>query len=285
MRREPSQDKPMTKTTPFFPRKRLGQHFLKNPQIIQDILTKARFEENAEVLEVGPGLGALTLPPAERVNRVIGVEKDPRLAEMLRKRLSLEKISNVILINADILKLDFVQIPGSGTAPFHVIGNLPYNISSPFVEKLISHRTRVRRAILTFQLELARRLAAVPGNKDYGSLTILIQYYARITPLLEISREAFFPKPEVASMVLEMDFTRPYPKRAEDEETFRKVVKAAFSQRRKTVLNSLRGSLTSLGREPIMAALEKCGIDPGNRAEDLHMDDYLCLCTLLKPGP
>jgi len=82
-----------------------------------------------------------------------------------------------------------------------------------------------------------------------------------------------------------MDFTRPYPKRTEDEETFRKVVKAAFSQRRKTVLNSLRGSLASLGREPIMAALEECGIDPGNRAEDLHMDDYLCLSALLKPGP
>jgi 16S rRNA (adenine1518-N6/adenine1519-N6)-dimethyltransferase len=269
----------------LFPKKRLGQHFLKDPQIIQEIVTKARFEEDSAVLEVGPGLGALTFPLAGRVKEIIGVEKDSRLVDTLQKRLSLEQTSNVTLIHSDILKLDFAQIVGSEEKQIHVIGNLPYNISSPFVEKLISHRSQVKRAILTFQLELARRLAAAPGNKAYGALSVLIQYYARITPLLEISREAFYPKPEVASMVLELDFTRPFPRRAENEENFRKVVKACFAHRRKTILNSLRRALTSVDHDHILSALAKCGIEPGRRAENLHMDDYLCLSGALDLGP
>ena len=275
----------MRRAPHFFPKKKLGQHFLQDPRIIRDIITKARFEEDSEVLEVGPGLGALTFPLAGRVKRVIGVEKDSRLVDMLQKHLSLEQTGNVTLIHSDILKLDFAQIVGSEEKPIHVIGNLPYNISSPFVEKLISHRSQVKRAILTFQLELARRLAATPGNKAYGALSVLIQYYARITPLLEISRDAFYPKPEVASMVLELDFTRPFPRRAENEENFRKVVKASFAHRRKTILNSLRRALTSVDHDHILSALAKCGIEPGRRAENLHMDDYLCLSENVKAGP
>jgi 16S rRNA (adenine1518-N6/adenine1519-N6)-dimethyltransferase len=275
----------MRRVRRFFPKKKLGQHFLKDPQIIQEIITKARFEEDSEVLEVGPGLGALTFPLAGRVKRVIGVEKDSRLMDTLQKRLALEQTSNVTLIHSDILKLDFLQVVGSEGKQIHVIGNLPYNISSPFVEKLISHRALVSTAILTFQLELARRLAALPGNKAYGALSVLVQYYARITPLLEIPKEAFYPKPEVASMVLELDFTKPYPRRAGDEENFRKVVKASFAQRRKTILNSLRGALTSLERDHILEALEKCGIEPGKRAENVNINDYLCLSSALKAGP
>jgi 16S rRNA (adenine1518-N6/adenine1519-N6)-dimethyltransferase len=269
----------------LFPKKRLGQHFLKDPRIIQEIVTRARFEEDSEVLEVGPGLGALTFPLAGRVRRVIGVERDSRLVEKLQKHLSLEQISNVTLIPCDILKLDFAQIVGPGEKQIHVIGNLPYNISSPFVEMLISHRSHVKKAVLTFQLELARRLAAAPGSKAYGALSILIQYYARITPLLEISREAFYPKPEVASMVLELDFTRPYPRRAQNEENFRKVVKASFAHRRKTIINSLRRALTSVDHDRILRALAKCGIQPGTRAENLRMDDYVCLSGALDPTP
>jgi 16S rRNA (adenine1518-N6/adenine1519-N6)-dimethyltransferase len=275
----------MRRASHFFPKKRLGQHFLKDQRIIQNIITKARFEEDSEVLEVGPGLGALTFPLAGRVKRVIGVEKDARLMDTLQKRLSLEQTGNVTLINSDILKLDFFRIVGSEGEQIHVLGNLPFNISSPFVEMLISHRAQVKRAILTFQLELARRLAAAPGNKAYGALTVLVQYYAHITPLLEIPREAFYPKPEVASMVLELDFTRPYPRKAGDEENFRRIVKASFAQRRKTIVNSLKGALTSLGRDRILNALEECGIEPGKRAEELHMDHYLCLSEALHPGP
>jgi 16S rRNA (adenine1518-N6/adenine1519-N6)-dimethyltransferase len=275
----------MRRASHFFPNKRLGQHFLKDPRIIRDIITRARFEEDSEVLEVGPGLGALTFPLAGRVKRVIGVEKDARLMDTLQKRLSLEQTGNVTLIHSDILKLDFFRITGPEEKRIHVIGNLPFNISSPFVEMLISHRTRVKRAVLTFQLELARRLAAAPGSKAYGALTVMVQYYAHITPLLEIPREAFYPKPEVASMVLELDFTRPFPRRAGDEKNFRRIVKASFAQRRKTIVNSIRGALTSLSRDRILNALEECGIEPGKRAEDLHMDHYLCLSEALQPGP
>ena len=234
------------------------------------------------MLEVGPGRGALTLPLAGRVKRVFAVEKDPRLAEMLKKTLERAGIENVILVCGDILRLDFHEVVGAQEGKINVIGNLPYNISSPFLEKIIRNKELIKRAILTFQLELANRLVGSPGNKAYGAMTVLMQYHARLSPLLTIPKESFHPRPKVSSMVLEMDFTRPHPTRTEDEEHFRKVVKAAFAQRRKTVSNSLRHTLPSFGAEKILEALDQCGIDPRKRAETLNIDDFLCLSAALK---
>jgi 16S rRNA (adenine1518-N6/adenine1519-N6)-dimethyltransferase len=272
----------MKDSSPFYPKKSLGQHFLKTQHVIHEIITRAGFERDSRVLEVGPGRGALTLPLAGRVKHVFAVEKDPRLAEMLKKTLERAGIENVILVCGDILRLDFHEVVGDQEGKFNVIGNLPYNISSPFLEKIIRNKELIRRAILTFQLELANRLVGSPGNKAYGAMTVLMQYHARLSPLLTIPKESFHPRPKVSSMVLEMDFTRPHPTRTEDEEHFRKVVKAAFAQRRKTVSNSLRHTLPSFGAEKILEALEQCSIDPGKRAETLTIDDFLCLSAALK---
>jgi 16S rRNA (adenine1518-N6/adenine1519-N6)-dimethyltransferase len=263
---------------PFRPKKSLGQHFLRDPLIIERILAGAKFDRASTVIEVGAGLGALTFPLSSCVQRVIAVEKDGTLAEKLRAGLAREGIGNVTLIHEDILKLELARL---SEEKIEVIGNIPYNISSPLIEKLIRNRHRLQRAVLTLQHELAARLTASPGNKQYGALTVLIQYHAHLSPLLEIPREAFHPKPKVSSTVVQFDFSKPYPRRAEHEEFFRKVVRAAFAHRRKTLLNSLRGTFPSWEVQSTLNAMQRCAIDPQRRAETLSIEDFLNLSEAL----
>ena len=263
---------------PFRPKKSLGQHFLRDPLLVERILDGAKFERSSTVLEIGSGLGALTFPLASRVQHVITVEKDGALAEKLRAGLARERIGNVTLIHEDILKLDLARL---SEEKIEVIGNIPYNISSPLIEKLIRNRHRIQRAVLTLQRELAARLTASPGNKQYGALTVLIQYHAHLSPLLEIPREAFYPKPKVSSTVVQFEFSKPYPRRADHEEFFRRLVRAAFAHRRKTLLNSLRGTFPSWEVQSTLNAMQRCAIDPRRRAETLSTEDFLDLSTAL----
>lgn len=266
----------------FRPKKRLGQHFLKDKETIHKIITRARFDKCDEVLEIGAGLGALTLPLARSVHKIFAVEKDSLLTDILRKKLFHAGIDNVILINDDILKLDFNKIGALPTKKIKVIGNLPYNLSSPLLEKLIKNRNLMTGAILMFQIELARRLISAPGSKEYGAISVLIQYHAHVSPLLEVPKENFYPRPKIDSMVLELDFERPYPRKAENEKNFRTVVKGAFAYRRKTLLNSLKRTLSSYSSEKILEALAKCAIESWKRAETLDIDDFLCLSSALE---
>jgi 16S rRNA (adenine1518-N6/adenine1519-N6)-dimethyltransferase len=272
---------PIKKRTGPRPNKRLGQHFLVDRGIIEGIISRAGFQTSDMVLEIGPGQGALTFPLARSVGHVVAVEKDTRLAGLLEEKLSRAGIANVTLINRDILKWDFNEISNHSSAKIQVIGNLPYNISSPFLEKLVENRNLVSRAVLMFQLEVARRLTASPGSKAYGAMTLTVRYHAKPTAFFEVSAEAFFPRPKVNSMVLELDFERPYPKRAVHDGDLKRVVRGAFAHRRKTLLNSLKGFFPSWNPEMILEAMKKCGIDPGTRAETLDMDDFLCLGTAL----
>ena len=266
----------------FGPNKRLGQHFLIDRGVIKEIIDRADFRKTDRILEIGPGLGALTIPMAGYVSEVIGVEKDPQLVDTLKKRLSVEDITNVTLINDDILRVDLKKAVGPSEKDIKVIGNLPYNISSPFLEKLLNHRNLVKKAVLMFQLEFAKRLLASPGGKDYGSISILTRYHAAFSPLLEVSKNAFYPRPEVDSMVVAIDMEKPYPKRAGDEQLFKKIVKGAFAHRRKTVFNSLKGTLKSYKSQDISAALERCSIDSMRRAETIDIDGFLSLASELK---
>ncbi|HUU81462.1 MAG TPA: 16S rRNA (adenine(1518)-N(6)/adenine(1519)-N(6))-dimethyltransferase RsmA [Acidobacteriota bacterium] len=265
----------------FRPQKRLGQHFLIDRQIIHKIIRSARFEASDLVLEIGPGQGALTLPLAQSVGQVVAVEKDTYLAGLLKEKLSRTQLINVTLINHDILKLDLNEIKPPSPVKIKVIGNLPYNISSPLLEKLIENRELVSRAVLMFQSEVAERLTASPGGKAYGAMTLLIQYHALPTPLLEVSRKSFYPIPKVDSMVVELDFERPYPRHTIHVDSFKRVVKGAFAYRRKTILNSLKRYGPFWNQDVILKALKSCRIDPGNRAEVLGMEDYLCLADAL----
>jgi 16S rRNA (adenine1518-N6/adenine1519-N6)-dimethyltransferase len=265
----------------FRPKKRLGQHFLVDSEIIRQIIALAGFQVSDRVLEIGPGLGALTLPLAQSVGHVVAVEKDTQLITVLKKKLSQAGLCNVTLINHDILTFDIRDIKGFSSNRLKIIGNLPYNISSPLLEKLTENRNRISRAVLMFQLEVAKRIIASPGGKTYGAMTLLVQYHAHPTVLLEVPKNAFRPKPKVDSMVLELDFERPYPKRTVHEDDFKEVVKGAFAHRRKTILNSLARASSSWGRDVLLEAMEKCQIDAGRRAETLNMSDFLRLTSFL----
>ena len=265
----------------FRPQKRLGQHFLVESHLIHQIIAHAKFQVSDLVLEIGPGRGALTLPLAQSVGHVVAVEKDAYLARELKEKLSHISISNVTIVINDILKWGLSELKLLSSAKAKVIGNLPYNISSPFLEKLVENRILLSRAVLMFQREVAQRLVASPGTKAYGALTLLVRYHAHTTMLLEVPKEAFYPRPKVDSMVVELDFERPYPQQSVHEETFKKVVKGAFAHRRKTIINSLKGYGPFWDQEQLLEAMNSCGIDPGKRAEVLDMDEYLCLTRAL----
>ena len=265
----------------FRPKKKLGQHFLVDAGIIQKIIASARLGPSDVILEIGPGKGALTLPLSRTVSHVVAVEKDARLTKLLQKKLFDLGISNVTLVNHDILTLDFDGILTRPSGRIQIIGNIPYNISSPLLEKLIRSRKSVARAILMFQSEVGGRLTASPCTKAYGAMTLLVQYHARSTRLLEVSKSAFYPVPKVDSMVLELDFERPYPNQGVLDDHFRKVVRGAFAHRRKTILNSMKGFLLSWTSEVLMNGMKGCGIDPERRAETLNMDEFLCLASVL----
>jgi len=243
------------------PRKRLGQNFLEDPAIIEKIITHARFDKNDVVVEIGSGLGALTIPIISNIYHLVAIEKDPLLITILKERLSLKEKEKITFISGDVLKLDFKEIYDKFKQKLQIVGNLPYNISSPFLEKLIINRNYIKNAILMFQYEFAQRLTATPKGKEYGALSVISQYYAQISPLLKIKRDAFYPKPKVDSMVLEIDFKKPHSFQAKNEVTFRK----------------------SASREMIAKALTKCLIDPKRRAETLTIDEYIHLSSVLMP--
>lgn len=263
------------------PKKRLGQHFLREKGIVHSIISLARFDRSSSVLEVGPGLGALTLPLSQNVGHVYAVEKDAGLVKRLEEELHRRSIHNVTLMNQDILRMDFESLPIPSGERIGVIGNLPYNISTPFLERLLDHRKRVGKAVLMFQREVARRLVASPGSREYGSLTVLIQYHARLFPLMDVPRSAFYPAPKVDSMVIGLDFETPHVPRASDEENLKRVVRSAFSHRRKTLLNSFKGSPYAFSPEDLREACKVCSIDTGKRAEALTIDDFICLSSRL----
>jgi 16S rRNA (adenine1518-N6/adenine1519-N6)-dimethyltransferase len=279
----PIASKALLRKSGIRPRKRLGQNFLEDPTVIEKIITHAGFDKNDVVIEIGSGLGALTIPILPSIYHVVAVEKDPLLITILKERLSEKEKEKITFISGDVLKLDFKEIYDTFNQKIRIIGNLPYNISSPFVEKLIINREYIKNAILMFQYEFAQRLTGRPQNKEYSALSVISQYYATISPLIKIKRDAFYPKPKVDSMVLEMDFTKPYPLQAENEVMFRTTVRAAFSCRRKTILNSLERGMVPLSREIIAKALTKCLIDPQRRAETLTIDEYIHLSSVIMP--
>jgi 16S rRNA (adenine1518-N6/adenine1519-N6)-dimethyltransferase len=265
----------------FRPNKRLGQHFIEDKEIVLRIIGLSGFEKSDRVLEVGPGKGALTIPLSRKVAHITAVEKDSRLVNFLQQKLSRMDILNVRIVNEDILRFDFNVISSTNQKKVKVIGNLPYNISSPFIKRLIQNRKNISSSVLMFQKEFAQRLIASPGGKDYGSLSVMVQYNADISHLLEIPKEMFYPKPKVGSVLLCLDMEKPHPRRAEEDDLFRRVVKGAFAHRRKTILNSLKGALTSFSSDELSSALEKCSIDQKRRAETVDIDEFLDLTSAL----
>jgi 16S rRNA (adenine1518-N6/adenine1519-N6)-dimethyltransferase len=233
------------------------------------------------VVEIGAGLGALTVFLAEQAGRVVALEVDPVLAAYLQKELFPGE-SRVEVICQDVLRFDFRQWAREAGTPLVVVGNLPYQITSPLLFKLAEDKAAVSRALLMMQQEVGARLAAAPGSKDYGILSVLLQYHFTMTRLFSLGPANFFPPPQVTSVVVRLMPRSPDPA-ARDEVFFNRVVKAAFATRRKTLKNTLaaRAPVLGLSASEVLAALQDLHIDPGQRGETLSVGQFVTLSNEL----
>lgn len=266
-------------------KKAFGQNFLVDATTAEMIVRRAHLTSEDLVLEIGAGLGALTLPLATRVRRLVALEKDIDLIQLLRNELLAAKIENTTIVHADILRVDLEELMAPETDPLVVMGNLPYNISSQVVLKLLAHRERVTRAIFMFQKELADRLAAPPGSKTYGRLSVMLQYCAGVRILTDIAATCFHPRPKVASAILEIQFKTAPEFPARDEALLFRIVRAAFGKRRKTLKNALTQSDLRLDGAIVSDWLEDCAVDPRRRAETLSVAEYVTLSNRFPGKP
>jgi 16S rRNA (adenine1518-N6/adenine1519-N6)-dimethyltransferase len=231
------------------------------------------------VVEVGAGTGILTVALAAQAGRVLAVEVDRHLIPRLRERLAEHQLTNVEIVEQDILAFDFEEAAAKKFGPLKVVGNLPYSISSPVVFRLLALRRLIPLAVLMFQREVADRIAAPPGGKDYGILSVLVQQVAQVARVMDLEPKHFQPPPKVKSAVLKLTFPAEPLQPVRDEAVFARVVKAAFGQRRKTLHNSLRA--LGLPPEVLAEVLSAVGIDPGLRAERLSVSDFARLADEL----
>ncbi len=255
--------------------KEMGQNFLSSPATAQMIVDRTDITADTAVMEVGPGLGALTVPLAKKARKVTAVEKDRRMIPLLESELTLAGIDNVTIVNSNILKTDIRQIAGGET--LSVMGNLPYNISSQILFQLVKTRDVIDTAYLMFQKELAQRLLATPGGRDYSRLSAVVQYAARISHVADIGPASFFPRPDVDSTVLKFTFLHDQGLSEAMEDLLFEVIKAAFSKRRKTLRNSMAGGELGLKKNETEQALVRAGIDPVRRAETLGLEEFLSI--------
>ena len=254
--------------------KRLGQNFLINSSVVQRIIEAAEIAAGDEVLEIGPGIGTLTQGLLEAGAKVTAVELDKKLPAVLEK--TLEGYENFKLIQGDILKVDVEKIMPPN---FKVVANLPYYITTQILLTLLEKKLPVTKIVTMVQKEVAERMTAAPNSKIYGAMSVAVQFRAEVQIAFEVPPVAFVPRPEVTSAVVVCN-VRESPFKVSDEEFFIKVVRAAFGQRRKTLINSLVGA--GFNREKILAALELANIPPTLRAENLSIADFANLSNALK---
>lgn len=263
------------------PKKQLGQNFLSDPATAAMIVNRSGISREDIVLEIGAGLGALTIPVARVAQKVIAVDKDPQIIDILRTEIIANNLSNVVLMDRNILKVDIKALAEDFGGGIVVMGNLPYNISSQILVQLIKSRKAVSRAILMFQKEMAQRLTAQPGCKEYGRLTVMLQYCSQIKKVADVKASLFFPKPKIDSEVLEIKFKKVLEYKADDETFLFRVVKAAFGNRRKTLKNSLYASELNIDANLAKHVLESSDIDPVRRAETLNTEEFVKLSNNL----
>lgn len=257
--------------------KSLGQNFLTDKNIIDNIIEASNIGENDLVIEIGPGIGVITKEAAAKAGSVIAVEIDKNLIPILQETLADE--TNVKIINRDILKTDLTAVIEEEKKNFpqmesvRIIGNLPYYITTPIIMKLLEDGVPADSITVMMQKEVADRIKADPGNKERGALSVAVQYYCQVVKVTDVPKEVFVPAPKVDSTVLRLDIRKEKPVELKDDKLFFKAVKSGFAQRRKTLLNSL-ASGTGLGKDKIGQILEGAGIDPGRRAETLDIDEF-----------
>ena len=255
--------------------KRLGQNFLIDANIVQGIVDAANVQENDRVLEIGPGIGTLTQALAETGAEVTCVELDKRLPEVLAH--TLDAYDNVRVIQGDILKVNIPEIMGD--KPFKVVANLPYYITTPIIMALLEKHLPITDIVVMVQKEVAERMAAQPGGKTYGALSVAVQYYTVPEIALYVPPRSFMPPPEVDSVVVNCKVRQIPAVELIDEKMFFRVVKAAFGQRRKTLNNALKSM--GVDKNIIADVLDKAGIEATHRGETLTMEEFGAIANIL----
>lgn len=254
--------------------KKFGQNFLVDESVLKKIIEGSELSKEDCVLEIGPGMGVMTQLLSEKAGKVLAVEIDRNLIPILK--VTLFGYSNITLINDDIMQLDLKKTfeEHFGNMPVKVVANLPYYITTPILMKLLEEDLPLSSITIMVQKEVGERLSAEPGSKAYGALTVAVQYYSVPNKLMIVPSEAFVPKPEVESMVIRLDIRETPPVSVKDEKLFFKVVKAAFGQRRKTLLNALSSGDLRVSKEGIKEILDKVGIDENRRGETLSLEEF-----------
>jgi len=253
--------------------KRRGQNFLVQPWIQKKIIDAIDIKADEEILEIGPGLGALTEDLARQSLLVIAIEKDRALARILQEMLSGYK--NLQIIHEDILKTNLGKLCKK---KLKVVGNLPYYITTPIIGYLLEEqRERIKEIFITVQEEVGRRLLARAGNKDYSAITLLVQYFTKPELLFSIPKKAFYPQPKVNSVFIRLRILEEPPVKVNNPEQFFKIVRACFNQRRKIILNSLTHKLGKPEKERIQQVLKEAGIDFHVRPERLTLREFAAI--------
>lgn len=248
--------------------KKLGQNFLIDARIVQGIVDAAEIQPGDRVLEIGPGIGTLTQGLAEAGADVTAVELDKKLPAVLKE--TLKAYDNVRIVPGDILKVNIPEIMGEG--PFKVAANLPYYITTPILMTLLERHLPITQMVTMVQKEVAERMTARPGSRIYGALSVAVQYYTEPEIVLDVPPRSFIPAPEVMSVVVSCRVRKEPAVKVSDEKLFFRVVKAAFGQRRKTLMNALKGG--GFSKEAVRDALETSGIDPTRRGETLTLAEF-----------
>ena len=265
------------------PNRALGQHFLVDENILGKIISAAGLTKSDLVIDIGAGPGALSVAMAEKAGAIIAVEWDKGLAALLRQQAQARGLENIYVVEGDIRRLDLDKIcrekqekisaGGPVTGETKVVANLPYYLITPLLFKLLQGKLAISQLVVMVQLEVARRMLALPGGKDYGLLSVLCRYYSSPRFLFKVSRHVFLPSPEVDSAVVSLDIYDERPLTVRDEDFFWDIVRAAFHKRRKTILNALNG-LAGLGKDDWKEILHRCQISPMRRGETLSPEEF-----------
>ena len=261
--------------------KSLGQNFLINPTVCPRMAEACGADENTGVIEIGAGIGVLTAELAKRAKKVVSLELDTRLIPVLAK--TLEDFDNVEVLNADVLKTDLGELIAARFAGMRVVvcANLPYYITSPVIMYLLESRIPIDAMTVMVQKEVAQRICSPAGKGDYGAFSVFCQYYAEPELLFDVPASCFIPQPKVTSAVLKLTMRKETVCEIKSETMFFKVVRAAFAQRRKTLLNALSSGLSQFDKPALAAVIEDCGFAPTVRGETLDIPGFAAIANAL----
>lgn len=264
--------------------KKLGQNFLVDENVVDSIIDSAEVTKEDLVIEIGPGLGTLTKRLLDRAGKVICIELDHKMISILENRFKL--YDNIEIINEDVLKIDLNKLielnKNKNIKKAKIVANLPYYITTPIIMKLLEEKLNIESITVMIQKEVAQRLAAIPGEKEVGSITYTIWYYTEPKIVLEVPRDSFIPEPEVTSSVINLKVLDKPRIEVEDEKIFFKVIKAAFMQKRKTLINALVNGKIFESKEEAENCLKENEIDTKIRGEKLSLEQYKMIADYLK---